>query len=77
LIDGDRAAFLGRIVAVQPGTGRTITYDQIQFMRFRDGRIFEYRGIIDSFNAAEQMIGHPIALSEQLDAPEFGDRIAV
>jgi ketosteroid isomerase-like protein len=77
LIDGDRAAFLGRIVAVQPGTGRTITYDQIQFMRFRDGKIFEYRGIIDSFNAAEQMIGHPIALPERCGAPDVGDRVAV
>ena len=77
LIDGDRAAFLGRIVAVQPGTGRTITYNQVQFMRFRNGKIVEYRAIMDTLDAAEQMIGHPLALPEQPEAPELGGRVAV
>jgi hypothetical protein len=45
-------------------------------VRFRNGKIVEYRGIIDSYSAVEQMIGHPIAPS---DGPcEIGeDRIAV
>jgi ketosteroid isomerase-like protein len=76
LIDRDRVASLSRLTGIQRTTGRTISYNQAQFMRFRGGRIFEYRGIIDSFSAAEQMIGHPIALS---DGPcEIGkDRVAV
>ena len=44
LVDRDRAASFSRLVAVQPGTGRTISYHQAQFMRFRDGKITEYRG---------------------------------
>ena len=39
-------------------------------MRFRDNKIVEYRGIIDSFDAAEQMMGHPIALP---DTPRLRD----
>ncbi len=35
-------------------------------MQFRDSKIVEYRAIIDSFDAAEQMIGHPIELSDTL-----------
>ena len=64
LIDRDRAATFSRLTGVQSGTGRTISYHQAQFMQFRDGKIVEYRGIIDSFDAAEQMIGHPIELSD-------------
>jgi ketosteroid isomerase-like protein len=76
LIDRDRIASLSRMTGVQRSTGRTISYNQAQFVRFRDGKIVEYRGIIDSYSAAEQMIGHPISLS---DGPrEIGDdRVAV
>jgi ketosteroid isomerase-like protein len=76
LIDGDRSASLSRLIGIQRSTGRTICYNQAQFLQFRDGKIVKYRGIIDSFSAAEQMIGHPIG---SLDGPrEIGeDRIAV
>lgn len=78
LIDGDRAATFNRLTGVQSGTGRIISYHQAQFMRFCDNKIVEYRCIIDSFDAAEQMIGHPIPLS---DAPQriddVGERVAV
>ena len=77
LIDRDRTATFSRMVAMLPGTERTISYHQAQFMRFRDNKIFEYRGIIDSFDAAEQMIGHPIALPENLRSIDSGDRIGV
>ncbi len=78
LIDGDRAASFSRLTGIQLSTGRTISYNQAQLLRFRNGKIVEYRGIIDSFNAAEQMIGHPITVS---DAPrridDDGERVAV
>jgi hypothetical protein len=72
LIDRDRAATFSRLTGILCGTGRTISYHQAQFLQFRDGKIIEYRGIIDSFDAAEQMIGHPIAVAA---APrEFSNR---
>lgn len=76
LIDRDRVASLSRLTGVQRSTGRTISYNQAQFVKFRDGKIVEYRGIIDSYSAAEQMIGHSIS---QPDGPrEIGeDRVAV
>ena len=75
LVDGNRAAALGRMVAVQPVTGRTISYHQAQFMLFRDGKIVEYRGLFDSFDAAEQMIGHSIDLKAM--PRESADLIAI
>jgi ketosteroid isomerase-like protein len=68
LLDGDRAATLNRITAVQRATGRTISYRSAQFIRFRDGQVVEYRSIIDSFDAAEQVLGHPIDLSADIQA---------
>ena len=77
LVDGDRAASRGRMIGTQCKTGRIISYTHAQFLQFRDGKIVEYRGIIDSFNAAEQMIGHAIELPESLRVPSNGDLIAI
>ena len=77
LIDRDRAATFSRLTGVLSGTGRVISYHQAQFMQFRNSKIVEYRCLIDSFDAAEQMMGHPISLSDRRPAIENGDRIAV
>src|SRR5215207_4971101 len=63
LVDGDRAATYNRITGVQRATGRTISYRSAQFIRFRDEKVIEYRSLIDSFDAAEQVLGHPIDLT--------------
>jgi len=66
LIDGDRAASLNRLTGEQAANGRTISYRTAHFMRFRDNKVVEFRSIIDSFDAAEQMLGHPIELVPEL-----------
>jgi ketosteroid isomerase-like protein len=60
LIDGDRAASYMHLSGVHAHTGRTVSYRSAQFLRFRDGKIVEFRGVIDSFDAAEQVLGHAI-----------------
>ena len=80
LIDGDRAAAFNRLAAIQSGTGRTITYQRAEFFLFRDNRILIYRSVLDSFDAAEQMLGHSINTSltnAPLDFAANGDRIAL
>jgi ketosteroid isomerase-like protein len=77
LIEDDRAATFSRLTGVLVGSGRVISYHQAQFLKFLDGRIVEYRSIFDSFDAAEQMIGHPIALSDAPCTFTSGERIAV
>lgn len=59
LVDADRAAILGRLMATLR-CGRSISYRTTHFLQFRDGKLVEYVGIIDSFDAAEQVIGHSL-----------------
>ncbi len=77
LIDRYRTATFGRLTAILPDTGRTISYHQAQFMRFRNGKIVEYRGLIDSFDAAEQMIGHPIEFAAGSRGVDDGNLVTV
>src|SRR5215471_19278253 len=57
LVDGDRAAGLNRLTGRLQATGRVMTCRLANFMRFRDGKICEYRSLLDSFAAVEEFIG--------------------
>lgn len=63
LVDGDTAATLNRLTYVQVTTGRTIRYRIAQFLRFREGKLCEFRSIIDSLDATEQFLGRPLIVS--------------
>jgi ketosteroid isomerase-like protein len=58
IVDDDRAAALSDVTLVQRSTGRTVRSRVASFYRFRNGRVIEYRGFIDSFDAVEQALGH-------------------
>lgn len=60
LIDGDRAATYLKLSGYLHKSGRVITYHCGQFVRFEDGKVVCFRSIIDSFDAAEQALGHQI-----------------
>jgi ketosteroid isomerase-like protein len=62
LVEGERAAALCKLSAVLPN-GRSISYDLAQFVRFRDGKVVEFRSLNDTFNAAEQVMGREIELA--------------
>ena len=73
LIDGDRVATLNRLTAKHKDDGRVISYRVAHFLRFRGGKIVETVSLLDSFDAAEQVLGHALTVSE----PAEGDLIAV
>lgn len=58
LIEGERAATFMRLSAIHAATGRAVSYRCAQFLRFSDGELVEFRALIDSFDAAEQVLGH-------------------
>jgi len=62
LVDGDRAGGLNRLTGRLHATGRVITCRLANFMRFRDGKICEYRSLMDSFAAVEEFIGQRLDL---------------
>lgn len=57
LVDGDRAAVLGRLNATKRDDGHAISYRIAHFIKFRNEKVVEYVSIIDSFDAVEQMLG--------------------
>ena len=60
--EGESAAAIIEIRLKQRATGRIINARLGHFMRFRQGRIFEFREFTDSFDAVQQVLGHEIAL---------------
>ena len=76
LVDGDRAAVYGKLTAVLRDGGRSISYRIAQFIQFRDEKVVEYSSIIDSFDAVEQVLGHPLDVREGQSA-NGGDLVAV
>jgi ketosteroid isomerase-like protein len=67
LVDGDRCATLARLTGVTP-CGRVVSYRCTQFIRFVDEKAIEYRAITDTFDAAEQLLGHPLDRSAEQPA---------
>jgi ketosteroid isomerase-like protein len=64
LIDDDRAASLNRLTGRRAADGRIISYRVATFVRFCNGKVVEYCSVIDSFDAAEQVLGHPFTLAD-------------
>jgi len=60
LVDGDRAAVLGKLTATKRAGGHAISYRIAHFIQFRDEKVIDYVSIIDSFDAVEQMLGYSL-----------------
>ncbi|HEY0223990.1 MAG TPA: nuclear transport factor 2 family protein [Pseudolabrys sp.] len=76
LIDGDQAAMLHRQAGKRATDGRVISFRVANFMRFRDGKLIENLSLIDSFDAVEQVLGHPLAVHAGKHG-DHGDLVAV
>jgi ketosteroid isomerase-like protein len=60
VIDTDRVALFSKVVAVQKDTGRLITYRHAIFVVFENDQAISVQGVADTFDFAEQMVGHRI-----------------
>jgi len=60
----DRAGVILSVHATQKGTGRIVRFFAAHFLRFRQDRILEYRAIMDSLEAVEQVLGREFDLSK-------------
>jgi ketosteroid isomerase-like protein len=60
LADGDRASVISEVALEQRASGRTIRCRVASFYRVRNGRVVEYEGFLDSFDAVEQAFGRYI-----------------
>jgi ketosteroid isomerase-like protein len=64
LVDNNCAAAFSRLICTQRTTGRVISYRIAHFMRFRDAKVAEFRSIIDTLDAAEQVLGRSLTGSQ-------------
>jgi ketosteroid isomerase-like protein len=60
VIDGDSAGLFSKVVAVQKDTGRVIAYRCANFVRFETGKVVSMQAVTDTFDVAEQLLGHRI-----------------
>lgn len=65
VIGGDEVATLNRLTAHRRCDGRSIGYRFAHFLRFKEGKVIENLSIIDTFDAAEQMLGHSLAAHDE------------
>lgn len=77
VIDGDTAAMINNITSVQKDTGRILTYQTAVFVVFRDGKVVSLNGVADTFDMAEQVVGHRIDAYRDPHTPESKDVVAL
>lgn len=77
VIDGDTAAMINNITSVQRNTGRVLTYQTAIFVVFRDGLVVSMKGVADTFDMAEQVVGHRIDAFHESDLDVSKDVIAL
>ncbi len=75
VISGDEVATLNRLTARRRSDGRSIGYRFSHFLRFKDGKVIETLSIIDTYDAAEQMLGHPLTARD--DTPAGADNLVM
>lgn len=76
-VQPERAALYGNLRARQRDTARSLCFRCAHFLRVRDGRIVSVRGIADTFDIAEQLVGHRIDITQRIEqvslAPDGDD----
>jgi len=62
IVEGERAAVLSNAAFVQRATNRTLRLRLVNFLRFQNGQVIEFREFSDTFDAVEQALGTWIQL---------------
>jgi ketosteroid isomerase-like protein len=62
IAENDRAAVLSDVTFEQRASGRKLRFRLVNFLRFRNGRLIEFREFADTFDVVEQALGQFIEL---------------
>jgi ketosteroid isomerase-like protein len=62
IVEGDRAAVMSEVAFTQRSTGRMLSMQLANFLRFRNGRLIEFREFANTFDLVEQALGRWIDL---------------
>ena len=61
-VDGDRAAVMSDVSFIQRATNRILRFRIGNFLRFKDGKLIEFREFANSFDVVEQALGRELEL---------------
>jgi len=64
IVEDDRAAVLSDVTFVQRSSDRKLRFRLVNFLRFRNGRLVEFREFADTFDVVEQALGQFIELPQ-------------
>jgi ketosteroid isomerase-like protein len=71
IVEGDAAdghvAAHGRLRARQRDTGRALNFRFANFLRFENARLTSFRGVPDTFDAVEQIVGHRVDVTRAIE----------
>jgi ketosteroid isomerase-like protein len=62
IVDGDRAAVMSDVSFIQRATNRILRFRIGNFLRFKDGKLIEFREFANSFDVVEQALGRELEL---------------
>jgi ketosteroid isomerase-like protein len=62
IVEGDRAAVMSDVSFKQRATERILRFRVANFLRFRDGRVIEFREFANTFDVVEQALGRELPL---------------
>jgi ketosteroid isomerase-like protein len=62
IAEDDWAAVMSNVAFKQRSTGRTISFHIADFLRFRDGRLVEFREFANTFDVVEQALGRELPI---------------
>ena len=57
VVDGGRAALFSNVAFLQRVTGRVLTFKIVDFLRFEQGMLVEFRELLDTFDVTQQALG--------------------
>jgi ketosteroid isomerase-like protein len=62
VVDGDHAAVMSDVAFTQRSRGRTLRFHIADFLRFRDGRLVEFREFMNTFEVVQQVLDRQLAV---------------
>ena len=77
VIDGDHAAVFVKTTAVHKQTGRVVVFHCAHFFTFRDGLVAAMHCVADTYDAAEQVMGHRIDVYHEPVSSRREDIVAI
>lgn len=63
IVDGDRASVVSDVAFTQRASGRRLNFRIVDLMKLEAGKIAEFEEFIDTFDVAEQALGHHLSMA--------------